>query len=200
MSEAVFDKTGLNRCGWVTSHPLYQEYHDTQWGRPVLNDQELFAKLCLDGQQAGLSWFTILQKQANYEAAFHNFDANKIITFTDADVERLLQDKGIVRNRLKINSIIRNANAYLAIQEQGSFTDFIWQFTNHKTIVNEWQELSQVPAMTAESDAMSKALKKAGFNFVGSTICYAFMQAVGIVNDHTTDCHCYEEVKAMAVK
>ena len=186
------------RCGWVSSHPLYQEYHDTQWGRPVLDDQELFAKLCLDGQQAGLSWFTILQKQKNYEKAFFNFDPHKIIQLTESDVEDLLQNPGIVRNRLKVNSIIRNAKAYLNITQEQSFCDFIWQFTDHKTIVNQWQRLDQVPVTTPESDAMSKALKKAGFNFVGSTICYAFMQAVGMVNDHTVDCHCYEEVVALA--
>ncbi|MDM7859352.1 DNA-3-methyladenine glycosylase I [Alteromonas sp. ASW11-36] len=186
------------RCGWVSSHPLYQQYHDTQWGRPVLNDQELFAKLCLDGQQAGLSWFTILQKQKNYEKAFFNFDPHKIIRLTEKDVEALLQNPGIVRNRLKVNSIIRNAKAYLAIKEKQTFCDFIWQFTNHKSIVNQWQRLDQLPVTTLESDAMSKALKKAGFNFVGSTICYAFMQAVGMVNDHTVDCHCYDEVVKLA--
>ena len=186
------------RCGWVSSHPLYQEYHDTQWGRPALDDRELFAKLCLDGQQAGLSWFTILQKQKNYEKAFFNFDPHKIIQLTESDVEDLLQNPGIVRNRLKVNSIIRNAKAYLNITQEQSFCDFIWQFTDHKTIVNQWQRLDQVPVTTPESDAMSKALKKAGFNFVGSTICYAFMQAVGMVNNHTVDCHCYEEVVALA--
>lgn len=186
------------RCGWVSSHPLYQEYHDTQWGRPALDDRELFAKLCLDGQQAGLSWFTILQKQKNYEKAFFNFDPHKIIQLTESDVEDLLQNPGIVRNRLKVNSIIRNAKAYLNSTQEQSFCDFIWQFTDHKTIVNQWQRLDQVPVTTPESDAMSKALKNAGFNFVGSTICYAFMQAVGMVNDHTVDCHCYEEVVALA--
>ena len=186
------------RCGWVSSHPLYQSYHDNVWGRPVVDAQELFAKLCLDGQQAGLSWFTILQKLGNYERAFHNFDATKIVQFTDADVERLMQNKGIVRNRLKIKSIIRNAHAFLKVSEQQSFTDFIWQFTDHVTVVNQWDKISQVPATSPASDAMSKALKKAGFNFVGSTICYAFMQAVGMVNDHTTDCHCYAETVALA--
>ena len=148
------------RCGWVSSHPLYQSYHDNVWGRPVVDAQELFAKLCLDGQQAGLSWFTILQKQGNYERAFHNFDATKIVQFTDADVERLMHDKGIVRNRLKIKSIIRNAHAFLKVSEQQSFTDFIWQFTDHVTVVNQWDKISQVPATSPASDAMSKALKK----------------------------------------
>lgn len=188
------------RCGWVSSHPLYQHYHDNVWGRPVLDDQELFAKLCLDGQQAGLSWFTVLQKQPHYEQVFCQFDPTQIVQFTDTDVERLMLDKGIIRNRLKIKSIIRNANAYLSITEKQSFRDFIWQFTDHVTIVNQWSTLDQVPATTNESDAMSKALKRAGFNFVGSTICYAFMQAVGMVNDHTTDCHCYQETVNLARK
>lgn len=190
----------LIRCAWVSKQPLYQHYHDTQWGRPVLNDKELFAKLCLDGQQAGLSWFTILQKQQNYEAAFYNFDAEKIVQMTDIDIEQQMQNKGIVRNRLKINSIIKNANAYLSITKQQTFTDYIWQFTRGKTITNTRKSLSEVPTSTPESDAMSKALKKSGFNFVGTTICYAFMQAVGIVNDHTTDCHCYDDVVKLAVK
>ena len=190
----------LIRCGWVSSQPLYQEYHDQQWGRPVLDDQELFAKLCLDGQQAGLSWYTILKKQKNYESAFFQFDPEKIVLMTDADIEDCMQNKGIVRNRLKINSIIRNANAYLALTEKQSFTDYIWQFTQGKTVTNTWRNSAEAPTSTPESSAMSKGLKEWGFNFVGSTICYAFMQAVGIVNDHTVDCHCYEEVKALAVK
>lgn len=198
MSNYACDSPALTRCSWVSSHPLYQQYHDTQWGRPVLDAKELFAKLCLDGQQAGLSWFTILQKQGNYEKAFYNFEPEKIITLTSEDVERLMQDPGIVRNKLKIQSIIRNANAYLKLSEKHSFSDFIWQFTKHQTVVNQWEELSQVPTSTAQSDAMAKALKKAGFNFVGTTICYAFMQAVGMVNDHTTDCHCYSEVCNLA--
>ncbi|WP_100644157.1 DNA-3-methyladenine glycosylase I [Alteromonas facilis] len=200
MSDAIQCDPSLNRCGWVSSHPLYQHYHDTQWGRPVKNDKELFAKLCLDGQQAGLSWFTILQKQKNYENAFYNFDPTLIANMTEDDVERLMQDKGIVRNRLKIQSIIRNARAYLALTETQSFSNFLWQFTDGKTIVNAWETLSDVPTVTVQSDAMSKALKKAGFNFVGSTICYAFMQAVGMVNDHTTDCHCYEKVVSLALR
>ena len=190
----------LIRCGWVSSQPLYQEYHDLQWGRPVLDDQELFAKLCLDGQQAGLSWYTILKKQKNYESAFFQFDPEKIVLMTDADIEDCMQNKGIVRNRLKINSIIRNANAYLALTEKQSFTDYIWQFTQGKTVTNTWRNSAEAPTSTPESSALSKGLKEWGFNFVGSTICYAFMQAVGIVNDHTLDCHCYDEVKALAVK
>jgi DNA-3-methyladenine glycosylase I len=181
------------RCAWVNDDPVYQEYHDNVWGRPEYDSQQLFEKLCLDGQQAGLSWITILKKQANYRAAFHQFDPNKIVLMTEEDVERLMQDKGIVRNRLKINSIIKNARAYLAIEADGeSFSDFIWQFVGHQTIINQWQDKSQVPVTTPESDAMSKRLKKIGFSFVGSTICYAFMQAVGMVNDHIIDCISYQ--------
>ena len=189
------------RCQWVSDDKIYQDYHDNVWGRPNTDSQDLFAKLCLDGQQAGLSWITILKKQSNYESAFHGFDPVKVASMTDDDIERLMLNPGIVRNRLKINSIIKNARAYLTMEEQGiAFNDFIWQFVNGKTIVNQWQTLDQVPVSTAESDAMAKALKKAGFSFVGTTICYAFMQAVGLVNDHTTDCHCYEEVCKLAVR
>lgn len=185
----------LRRCHWVTQDPVYLEYHDKVWGRPVSDAQELFAKLCLDGQQAGLSWLTILKKQANYEQAFCHFDPVKISRFDEQDIERLLQNPGIVRNRLKIRSIIRNARAYMVMTEQGiDFSDFIWQFTNGRSLQNHWQQQEQVPVTTSASDAMSKALKQQGFNFVGSTICYAFMQAVGMVNDHLVDCHCYEEV------
>ena len=187
-----------NRCAWVGKEQIYQDYHDFVWGRPVLDSQELFAKLCLDGQQAGLSWITILKKQQNYESAFHQFEPAKIVQMTEADVERLMQNPGIVRNRLKIQSIIKNARAYLEIEQRGSFSDFIWQFVDHKTVVNQWQTIQEVPVSTPQSDQMAKALKKAGFSFVGTTICYAFMQAVGLVNDHTVDCHCYQEVCALA--
>lgn len=181
------------RCAWVGKEDIYQEYHDNVWGRAVVDSQQLFAKLCLDGQQAGLSWITILKKQANYEAAFYNFDPLKISQMTEADVERLMQNKGIVRNRLKINSIIKNARAYLAIEQSGiSFSDFVWQFVEHKTVQNEWQSKQDVPVSTPQSAAMAKALKKNGFSFVGTTICYAFMEAVGLVNDHTADCFCYQ--------
>lgn len=188
-----------NRCSWVSNDEIYQNYHDKVWGRPVFDSQELFAKLCLDGQQAGLSWITILKKQQNYEQAFFDFDPEKIIKMTQSDVEMQMQNKGIVRNRLKINAIIKNAHGFLQIEQQGlSFADYIWQFCGHKTIVNQWPEKQHVPVSTAESDAMAKDLKKRGFSFVGTTICYAFMQAVGMVNDHTTDCFCYEEVTKQA--
>lgn len=182
------------RCSWVSEDKCYQEYHDTVWDRAVVDSNELFAKLCLDGQQAGLSWITILKKQANYEAAFFNFDPVKISTLTEIDVDRLMQNSGIVRNRLKIQSIIKNAKAYLSIEASGiSFSQYIWQFVDDKTIINTWTTKSEVPTSTVQSDNMAKDLKKQGFSFVGTTICYAFMQAVGMLNDHTTDCFCYEK-------
>ena len=183
----------LVRCGWVSDDPLYQTYHDEVWGRPVYDAKELFAKLCLDGQQAGLSWITILRKQQSYEAAFANFEPEVIAKFDDAKVEELMQNPGIIRNRLKVNSIIRNAKSYLAFVEQGNdFSTFLWSFVGGEPLINQRQSLAEVPAQTPESEAMSKALKKLGFNFVGPTICYAFMQAVGMVNDHTVDCCCYQ--------
>ncbi|GMM67571.1 DNA-3-methyladenine glycosylase I [Alteromonas sp. MTD1] len=190
----------LKRCGWVSSDPLYQAYHDNEWGVPETDSQALFAKLCLDGQQAGLSWITILKKQKNYESAFFNFDPEKIASMTSSDVERLMQDKGIVRNRLKIESIIRNAKGYIAIEEKHSFSDFIWQFTEGRTIINTLENFRDAPTSTGESKAMSKLLKKQGFNFVGETICYAFMQAVGMVNDHEVSCHCYQRTCDLAIK
>ena len=188
--------TQLRRCKWVGNDPIYREYHDKEWGVPVYDSITLFAKLCLDGQQAGLSWITILKKKANYEDAFYHFDPFKIAKMSEADIEVQMQNKGIVRNRLKINSIVKNAKAYIAMQQAGEdFSDFIWQFVDHKVVFNEWTNDEQVPTSTPQSDAMAKALKKRGFSFVGTTICYAFMQAVGLVNDHTTDCHCYQACK-----
>ena len=190
----------MQRCHWCGEDPVYQHYHDTVWGRPEYDSLELFEKLCLDGQQAGLSWITILKKQANYEAAFFNFDPYQMAQMDETDVERLMQDVGIVRNRLKIQSLIRNAKAYVAFAEQGDFSHFLWSFVGGRSIVNQWQESSQIPTQTTESEAMSKALKKLGFNFVGPTICYAFMQACGLVMDHVTSCHCYQECKTLAEK
>jgi DNA-3-methyladenine glycosylase I len=184
----------------VGNDPIYQAYHDNEWGIPETDSQALFAKLCLDGQQAGLSWITILKKQQNYENAFHQFNPVKIATMTDSDVERLMQDKGIVRNKLKIESIIRNAKGYLAIEKSQPFSEFIWQFTDGKTVVNHWKDFREAPTSTEASKAMSKALKKQGFNFVGETICYAFMQAVGMVNDHEVGCHCYDKACSAAIK
>ncbi|MGI2261320.1 DNA-3-methyladenine glycosylase I [Shewanella sp. GXUN23E] len=189
----------IKRCSWVTSDPLYQDYHDKVWGRPVYDARELFAKLCLDGQQAGLSWLTILKKQGNYEMAFVDFDPYKIAEFDQAKVEELLQNPGIIRNRLKVNSIIQNAKAYIAFVEAGNdFSRFLWDFVGGKPIQNTYSREDSLPAQTPESEAMSKALKKLGFNFVGPTIVYAFMQAVGMVNDHLVDCHCYQECQALA--
>lgn len=191
-------KDGLQRCGWLSDDETYIEYHDTVWGVPVLDSQELFAKLCLDGQQAGLSWLTILKKQANYEAAFHGFDPVRIVAMTDHEIEQLMSNSGIVRNRLKIASVVKNARGFLNIEDTSSFSDFLWQFTEGKTIINAWDEYRQAPTATPQSKAMSKALKQQGFSFVGETICYAFMQAVGMVNDHETGCHCYASACANA--
>ncbi|QPG05684.1 DNA-3-methyladenine glycosylase I [Salinimonas marina] len=179
------------RCAWVTADPIYRQYHDTVWGRPETDSQMLFKKLCLDGQQAGLSWLTILKKQANYEAAFYNFEPGRIIQMTDKDIEQQMLNTGIIRNRLKIKSIIKNAHGYLKIEEQQPFNEFIWQFTQGKTLINHWSSAREVPVSSAESKAMAKALKSYGFTFVGETICYAFMQATGMVMDHEAGCHCY---------
>ena len=179
------------RCAWVTADPIYQQYHDTVWGRPETDSQTLFKKLCLDGQQAGLSWLTILKKQTNYEAAFYNFEPRRIIQMGDKDIEQQMLNSGIIRNRLKIKSIIKNAHGYLKIEEQQPFSEFIWQFTQGKTRINHWSNAQQVPVSSPESQAMAKALKRYGFTFVGETICYAFMQATGMIMDHETSCHCY---------
>ena len=187
------------RCPWCGDDPLYVHYHDNVWGRPEYDDLALFEKLCLDGQQAGLSWLTILRKQENYRAAYANFDPERIARFDDQDVARLLADPGIVRNRLKVHSVIRNARGFLALQEQGvGFSDFLWDFVGGEPIQNRWQAFEEVPVTTPESVAMSKALKKAGFNFVGPTIVYAFMQATGMVNDHLVCCPAHEECRAFA--
>ncbi len=185
------------RCEWVPKGDLlYQKYHDEEWGVAIHDDRLLFEFLILEGAQAGLSWITILRKRDNYRAAFDNFDAAKIANYDDRKFQELLSNPGIVRNRLKINSAIQNAKAFLDIQQEfGSFDQYIWQFVDGQTTVNRWKTLKEVPAKTAESDAMSKDLKKRGFKFVGSTICYAFMQAAGMVNDHTIDCFRYSELK-----
>jgi len=168
---------------------LYMDYHDTIWGTPEHNDDKLFEKLLLDGAQAGLSWYTILKKTENYRRAFDNFNAEKMARYTKAKVEKLMQDAGIVRNRLKIEAFIANARAYLRVKKEfGSFDRYIWQFTGHRTIVNRPGSMRDLPATSPESDAMSRDLKKRGFKFTGSTICYAFMQAVGMVDDHLVDC------------
>jgi DNA-3-methyladenine glycosylase I len=183
----------MERCSWCGTDKQYQDYHDNVWGRPEYESQELFKKLCLDGQQAGLSWITILRKQVNYEQAFYDFDPAKMAEMNEQDIEKQMNNAGIVRNRLKINSLIKNARAFLAYEaEFGSFSDFLWSFVGGEPTQNKWESMGDVPAETKESAAMSKALKKIGFSFVGPTICYAFMQAVGMVNDHITSCHCHE--------
>ena len=187
------------RCGWLTNDPLYLAYHDSEWGVPEHDDRKLFELLILEGAQAGLSWLTILRKRENYRRAFAHFDAGKIATFGEKQVAALLANEGIVRNRLKIAATIQNAHAFLAVQkEYGSFAAYLWQFVDGEPKVNAWKTLKEVPAKTAESDAMSKALAKRGFKFVGSTICYAFMQAAGMVNDHTVGCFRYAQVRELS--
>jgi len=181
----------LKRCAWAREG-IYITYHDQDWGVPVHDDRLLFEFLILEGAQAGLSWITILKKRDNYRHAFDNFDARKVARYDRRKVQQLLANSGIVRNRLKIESAVQNAKAFLDIQKEfGSFDKYLWQFVGGQTIRNRWKSLKQVPARTPESDAMSKDLMKRNLKFVGSTICYAFMQAVGMVNDHTTDCFRY---------
>ena len=180
------------RCEWAKDDLMVQ-YHDAEWGIPTHNDQKLFEMLILEGAQAGLSWSTILKRRQTYRKAFSNFDPNMVSKYTQKDIDRLLQDKGIIRNRLKIQSTINNAKQFLSIQKEfGSFDSYIWGFVNNKPIKNNYKKLKDIPASTVLSDKISKDLKKRGFNFVGSTICYAFMQAVGITNDHTINCFRYK--------
>jgi DNA-3-methyladenine glycosylase I len=187
------------RCAWVGEDPLYKTYHDEEWGVPCFDDRKLFELLILEGAQAGLSWITVLRKRANYQKLFSDFDVHKVSRYTPKRVERLLQDPGIVRNRLKVESTVSNAQAFIEIQSAyGSFSDYLWGYVDGSPIINHWKTIDQVPASTPLSDKLSKALKKAGFRFVGTTICYAYMQAVGLVNDHTTDCFRYEQIKQLA--
>jgi len=184
----------MNRCAWPTKD-LDIAYHDTEWGVPLHDDRALFELLILEGAQAGLSWSTILKKRENYRAAFDNFDAEKIARYGDRKVQQLLANAGIVRNRLKVAATIRNAKALLAVQKEfGTFDKYIWQFVSGKPIQNARRSLKDIPARSGESDAMSKDLLQRGFKFVGSTICYAFMQAAGMVNDHTVDCFRYAQL------
>ncbi len=183
------------RCGWCNSDPLYIAYHDEEWGVPVYDSQELFAKLILDGAQAGLSWITILRKREAYYQAFDGLDPEKMARYDDSRVLTLLQNKGIVRNRLKVKSAISNARAYLKLEGQGiSFSQFLWQFVDGRIRQNSWIEIGEIPPKTRESEAMSRTLRERGFRFVGPTICYAFMQAVGMVNDHVLDCFRHREL------
>ena len=180
----------MQRCGWVSQDPLYIAYHDTEWGVPETDGKNLFEMICLEGQQAGLSWITVLKKRENYRQAFHQFDPVLVAGMTPADVDRLVLDAGIIRHRGKIEAIIGNARAYLAMEENGErFTDFVWSFVDNTPQVTQAATLAEIPTSTPASDALSKALKKRGFKFVGTTICYSFMQACGLVNDHVTACH-----------
>ena len=183
------------RCAWSGTDPLYIAYHDHEWGVPVFDDRTLFEFLILEGAQAGLSWSTILKKRDNYRQAFDNFDPAAVAAYTDLKIAALLENPGIVRNRRKVHSAVSNAQAFLDIQsEHGSFSNYIWQFMGNQPRINAWNSLSQIPAQTKESRLMSKELVKRGFRFIGPVICYAFMQAVGMVNDHTTDCFRYTQL------
>ncbi|PLS17914.1 DNA-3-methyladenine glycosylase I [Bacillus sp. M6-12] len=187
----------MERCGWVNQDPLYITYHDKEWGRPVYEDRLLFEYLNLEGAQAGLSWYTILKKRENYREAFDQFDPEKILSYDQKKIDELIQNAGIVRNKLKINAVISNAQAYFKVAEEfGSFSTYIWSFVDGKPINNQFRTLDEVPATTPISDRMSKDMKKRGFKFVGSTICYAFMQATGMVNDHLVTCCCYNSQTA----
>lgn len=188
--------TSLKRCAWAGGDPLYQAYHDHEWGVPVHEERLLFEFLTLEGAQAGLSWITILRKRAAYRAAFANFDPEVVARFDAAKVEDLLGNPGIVRNRLKVTSTVTNAQAFLRVQEEfGSFGAYQWSFVGGTPIQNAWQSITDVPASTPVSDALSRDMKKRGFRFVGSTICYAHMQAIGMVNDHTVDCFRWRELQ-----
>ena len=183
------------RCKWCGNDPLYMEYHDTEWGVPVFNDDKLFEFLILETFQAGLSWITILRKRENFRKAFDNFDYKKIANYSEAKYDELLLDAGIIRNKLKIKATISNAVAFMEIQKEfGSFSKYIWNFTNEKPIINKWKDMKELPATSELSNIISKDLKKRGFKFVGSTVIYAHMQATGMVNDHVKDCFRYKEV------
>ena len=186
----------MKRCEWANKSELEQSYHDHEWGVPVHDDRSLFEFLILEGAQAGLSWSTILRKREGYRKAFDNFDARKISQYSQNEVSRLLANPEIIRNRLKINATITNAGAFLLVQDQfGSFDRYIWQFVNGRPIQNSWEKMTDIPSSSPESEAMSRDLKKRGFKFIGTTICYAFKQAVGMVNDHVVGCFRYEELK-----
>jgi len=186
----------MERCPWCTGFELYRDYHDSEWGVPLRDDRALFELLLLEGAQAGLSWATVLKKRERYRSAFDGFDPQRIARYDAAKTAELLADPGIIRNRAKVAAAVQNAQAYLSIEAGGqSFGDFLWRFVDGVPIQNTWRSLAEVPARTAQSDALSKALKQAGFKFVGSTICYAFMQAAGMVNDHLVSCPRHAEVR-----
>ncbi len=184
------------RCSWPLGDPVYIDYHDQEWGVPVFDDQRLFEMLILEGTQAGLSWITILKRRRDYRKVYHQFNAVKLARWTDREIEEVLNDSRIIRNRLKVFSARQNAQSFLRIIEaKGGFSEFIWSFVDQKPIINKWVEFSQCPTMTKASDAMSRELKNWGFKFVGSTICYAYMQAVGMVNDHLVSCYRHREIE-----
>ena len=188
----------MKRCLWAGEEPIYQRYHDREWGVPLHNDRKLFEFLVLEGAQAGLSWITILKKRPNYRKAFDKFDFNKVARYGEAQVRRLLGDSGIVRNELKIRSAISNARAFLDVREEfGTFNKYIWRFVDGVPVQNRWKSLKHIPASTALSDAVSKDLKQRGFTFVGSTIVYSHMQATGLVNDHVLDCFRYKQIRVL---
>lgn len=187
------------RCGWSISDPLMIDYHDNEWGVPVHDDRKHFEMIVLDGAQAGLSWQTVLKKREAYREAFDNFDFRKVARYDDKKIKELLNNPGIIRNRLKVSSAIKNANAFLEVRKEfGTFDKYIWQFVDGIPMHNTWKTLKELPAKTPESDAMSKDMKKRGFNFVGSTICYAYMQAAGMVNDHTVECFRHKEIRRIS--
>jgi DNA-3-methyladenine glycosylase I len=184
------------RCEWCNSEEIYKKYHDKEWGVPLHSDRKLFEFLILEGAQAGLSWITVLKKRDAYRQAFDQFDFNKVADYKERRIKSLLSNPGIIRNQLKVRGTVKNAQAFIKVREEfGTFNKYIWQFTDGRTIQNSWKSLKEIPAETAESQQMSKDLKKRDFTFVGPTICYAFMQAVGMVNDHVIDCHRYKELK-----
>ena len=190
----------LPRCGWATAHdPLYTHYHDTEWGRPIHDSKSLFSKLIQDGQQAGLAWITILRKREEMLRVYDGFDPDKVALYTDKDRERLLSNAGVIRSKLKVNAAITNAQVFLKMRDEDGidFSDYLWDFVGGQTIQNSWENFKDAPVESPESIAMSKDLKKRGFKFVGPVILYAFMQAVGMINDHAVDCHAYEPCKRL---
>lgn len=190
-------KKGRLRCQWCGEDPLYVQYHDEEWGRPIHDDGRLFEMLVLEGQQAGLSWLTILKKRENFRKALDRFDAAKIAHYNEQKLAQLQQNTGIIRNRLKIKSFVQNAQGFLKVQEEfGSFDRYLWDFVEGQPLQNTWQSLVEIPAQTPISEKLSRDLKKRGFNFVGPTICYAYMQSTGMVNDHIVDCFRYQELKS----
>ncbi|MEA3301754.1 MAG: DNA-3-methyladenine glycosylase I [Pseudomonadota bacterium] len=189
----------VTRCQWATASPLEQQYHDSEWGVPLHDDRKLFEFLILEGAQAGLSWSTILNKREGYRAAFNNFDAEKIAAYDDHKIRQLLANPAIVRNRLKVNAAVTNARIYLEIMQQsGGFSEWVWKFVDGEPVNNDFHNMEDVPANTPRSDLMAREMKKRGFKFVGTTICYAFMQATGMVNDHTTDCYRWREIAGIS--